>query len=327
MSKPTVTLTFAGDESKLTSSMDKVGTASETMGSRVGRSSEEMATAGSRAEAMAEKTDTAEARSQGFADVLTGATEGLAAWNDESLSGTEKMIALGQAGADLAGGLTNFLIPAISSVATFLKGGLSSAMSFVAAHPLVFVLLALVAVFVLLWTQSETFRRVVMDAFNAVGRFIRDTFGPVIGWIVDRWNDMIGWFKDLPRKIGEALSGIGRFVGDAFKSGLNVAIDIVNWFVRRANDLIDGINWVSPFADIPHIPQIARMHSGGVVSGTPGSEQLRILQAGEQVIPRSGRLDGGGGGTAVTFGGNTDSAFAGAFMKLVRDGTIQLGGT
>lgn len=322
-SKPTVTLTLAGDESKLTESFAKVGQASQKMGDDVGRASGKMREAGGGAEALAEKTDAAETKSQGFADVITGATEGLAAWNDESLSGTEKMIALGQAGADLAGGLTNFLIPAISGVASFMKGGLASAMSFIAAHPLIIALTALVAVIVLLWTQSETFRRIVIDVFNAVGSFISTVFRGAIDGIVAAWNGVIDFFKNIPRWIGDALGAVGRFIGDAFKGGLNVAIDIINWFVRRANDIIDGINWISPFDDIPHIPQISRMHSGGVVSGAPGTEQLRVLQAGEEVISNQAQRSGGGVAT-VRVVGDVDSGFASWLQNMFRTGVIQL---
>jgi hypothetical protein len=323
VSKPTVTLTLAGDESKLTESFDKVGAASKRMETKVGGASDKMKESGSALENLTERADNGETRFQGMADVIGGVTEGFAAWNDESLSTTEKIQTMSMAAADLAGGLVGFLLPVLGQVATFLKTQLLTAMNFIAAHPLIFALLALVAVFALLWANSETFRRIVIDVFNAVGGFIKDVFGAAIGWIVDRWNDMINWFKGLPGRIGDALGAIGRFVGDAFKAGLNVAIDIINWFVRRANDLIDGINWVSPFGDIPHIPQIGRMHNGGIVGGAPGTEQLKILQAGEQVTAAR-NVDGGSGQAAVVFGGDTDSAFATAFERLVQTGVITI---
>jgi phage-related protein len=323
MSKPTVTLTFAGDESKLTDSFGKVGAASQKMGEDVGKSSQRIGDSTSNLDKAIEKSDAIDTRAMGFRDTITGVSDTLKGLNDDSLSTEEKLLTLGMGIGDLASGFTNFLLPALGNVANFMKGGLASAFSFIAAHPLIFTLTALVAVFALLWTQSETFRRIVIDVFNAVGGFIKTMFMGAINGIVAAWNGVIDFFRNIPHWIGEALGAIGGFIGNAFKGGLNVAIDIINWFIRRANDIIDGINWISPFDDIPHIPQISRMHSGGVVSGPPGSEQLRMLQAGEEVTSNAGRRDNGGT-VSIGFIGNTDTAVASMFMGLVQTGQIQI---
>ena len=54
---------------------------------------------------------------------------------------------------------------------------------------------------------------------------------------------------------------------------------------------------------------------------------MAVLQAGETVLPTQGQRNpgGGGGAVAINFVGNTDGAFAAAFMSLVRAGKIQLG--
>jgi hypothetical protein len=321
MSKPTVTLTFAGDEAKLTDAMSRVGGASQKMSNDIGRSSEKVRESGGALETLTDKSDTAEQRFIGMSDIIAGVTDGFAAWNDESLTTGEKVQQLGMAFADVAGGLASFLLPIMGNVVAFMKGPLLSAMSFIAAHPLIFALTALVGVFVLLWTQSEKFRSIVIGVFNTVGNFIRDVFGGTIGWIVDRWNDVINFFKGIPRAIGDAFGAVGSAIGSAFKGALNVAIDVINWFVDRANDIIYGINVVSPFSDIPYIGHIRRLHSGGVVPGMPGQERLAILEAGETVIPAD---QSSGGATTMTFRGNTDSAVATLIMKLVRSGDIQL---
>lgn len=46
--------------------------------------------------------------------------------------------------------------------------------------------------------------------------------------------------------------------------------------------------------------EIPRMHTGGIVPGPPGSEVLRILQAGELVVPRNQVGSVGGGGMNIT---------------------------
>lgn len=322
-SKPTVTLTFAGDEQKLTDAMSRVGGASKKMGDDVGKSSEKMGDAGGKLDTLTEHADTTEKRFIGFSDILSGGLDGLEAWGDDSLSTGEKMQKMGMAVADIAGGMANFLLPVMGQVATFMKTQLLAALNFISAHPLIFTLTALVGVFVLLWTQSETFRRIVIDVFNAVGGFIKTVFGAAIDWIVDRWNDTIDFFKGIPKAIGDAFGAVGRFIGDAFKGALNIAIDIINWFVDRANDIIYGINVVSPFTDIPYIGHIRRLHTGGIVPGAAGEERMAILQAGETVLP-AGSSAGGGSVATVRFAGDVDSGFATWFQNMVRTGVLTI---
>lgn len=125
----------------------------------------------------------------------------------------------------------------------------------------------------------------------------RDSVVRAKQWIVDRWNDIIAFFGSIPRRIGEAFGSLGRILGDALKGAFNVGIDAINWFIDRANSAIHGINVINPFSDIPSIPKIGRMHSGGTVPGPLGMERLTILEAGETVLPvGAGR---GGGGSLV----------------------------
>ena len=107
--KPSVTLTLAGDEKKLTDAFDRVGASSKSMSDKVDDSGKNMSEAGNRFGDLAERAGTGEQRFTGFADVLGGSTEAWAAWNDESLTTTERMQAVGMSLADLAGGLEGFL--------------------------------------------------------------------------------------------------------------------------------------------------------------------------------------------------------------------------
>lgn len=191
------------------------------------------------------------------------------------------------------------------------------------ANPIVLVvtlIAGLVAAITILWTKSASFRQFFIDVWNG----IKDTVGTVANWIRDRANDIGNFFAAIPRRIADAFGNIGDAIGRAFKSALNVAIDVINWFVDRANDIIYGINVVSPFDDIPYISHIARLHTGGEVPGTPGTEKLAILQAGERVLPLGSSGGSGGGTTQVIFGGDVDGTFATAFMNLVRTGQITI---
>jgi phage-related protein len=232
-----------------------------------------------------------------------------------------------------------FLAPGLEAIAGFIErnvswlGPLAAGLTVAAgafwlvnaamnANPIMLIvtlLASLVVAFVSLWEQSAAFR----DFFIGMWNGIKSVVGGVVDWIVGRWNDVVGFFQGIPDAIGRAFGRVGDIIGRAFKGALNVAIDIINWFIGRANDAIYGINVVSPFDDIPYIGYIGRLHTGGKVGGAPGTEQLKILQAGETVT--SAANSSGGGGTAtVAFVGDTDGAFASAFQNLMRTGAIQI---
>jgi hypothetical protein len=217
-SKPSVTLTFAGDTDKLQKAMADVGSSHEKLGRQVSDTSDKLRHASVSAEGLAEHTDTAETRAQGFADVLTGVKDGLAAWGDESLSTQDKLIAMGQAGADLAGGLTSFVIPAVAALGSGLKTGLGGALNFVAAHPIVIFLILLAAVLVLLWTHSETFRRIVIASFGAAASFITGTLGGAFDWVMGK----IHWFVDANEQAAQRIIGFFRGVGDGIAGAFRV---------------------------------------------------------------------------------------------------------
>lgn len=176
----------------------------------------------------------------------------------------------------------------------------------------------LVAAIANLWQRSEAFRNFFIGMWNG----IRNTISSVVNWIKNAWNGVVSFFAGLPSRIGAALGSLGSVIKNAFKSAVNVMIDALNWGIDRLNDVITGANHLNPFSDIPHIPHISRLHTGGVVPGMPGSEQLAILQAGERVVNRGQTARDSG--VTVTFSGDTDGAFATAFQRMVRAGKIQI---
>ncbi len=179
---------------------------------------------------------------------------------------------------------------------------------------LVTTIAVLVGALVYLWTTSETFRNVVTGVF----RFVGDVVGNVVGWIVDRWNGMVDWFRNLPRRIGEALGSLGEIIQSAFRGGLNMAIDALNGGIRRINDLIYGVNVVNPFENIPYIPQVARLHTGGTFhSGSAMREGLAVLRDGEEVS-----APGQGGGRVIELRSMGGSA-ADLIAALMADGQVE----
>jgi len=312
--KPTVTLTLAGDESKLTDAFDQVGRASTDMADKVDKSSKSMEDTGKGMDSLGESTDAAEGKFQGFADTLTGTQDIMTGFREGDIVG------MATGFADLAGGLTEFLIPALSSFATFMMGPLRAAMTFIAAHPLLIFFGLLVAAVILLWTTSEDFRNIMIGVFQAVGSFIIGVFGGAIDWLVGAWNGVIGFFGGIGTAIGNALGNIGGFFKSAFKGAANLAIDAVNWMIDQINKLIYGVNVINPFDDIPDIPKLRRMHTGGIVPGMAGTETMIMAMAGERVVPNGQS----GGGSGLRFMGNTDTALAQLIMKMIRDGKIRV---
>ena len=346
-SKPTVTVTLVGDEQRLTKAFDNVGGAAEKMDTRVRDASDGMDRVSSTGDRAAEAADTAETRFTGFYDTIGGTRDALAALGDENLSTTDKLVALGQAGADLAGGLAGFLIPAIqgmwtklmaTTAATATLGAIQTAWNAITAastvamsalnaairaNPVLFLvglLALLVGGFMILWNRSEGFRNFFIGMWNG----FRSIVSSVVGWIVDRFNGLMSFFGGLPGRIGAALASVGGIVKNIFKGVVNTVVDALNWFLDHTlNWLIDRVNDVSGIVGIPaipRIPHIPRMHAGGVVPGAPGSERLIIAQGGEEITTRGQA----GGGQTVTFSGDLTNALAILIMKMINNGDIRI---
>ena len=314
-SKPTVTLTLAGDEKKLTEAFERVGAASKSMSDQVDDSSKTMRTAGDRFEATTERFDTLDTRAMGFRDTLTGLQDGFKGLTDDSDSLLDTLLLLGFGIGDLASGFVNFLLPMLRTFwTTLVESVIPAVWSFTSAllaNPITWVVIgiaALIAIIVLLVKHWD---------------WVKEAASNAAGWVRDRWNDLMGWFAGIPAWFGRIFGAVGDAISGAFKGALNWVIDRLNWLVDRANDLIYGINLVNPFNDIPAIPHIPRMHTGGVVPGAPGTESLAILQAGERVTAANSAA--GGGAVTIAFTGDTNSAFASAFQMLVQTGQIDLG--
>lgn len=365
-SKPTVTLTLAGDEKKLTesfdrtksagqsmvgsveqgsvkltSAFDKVGTSSKAMGDKVAGSSGDFDQVGRSTEDFVDKADGAESKAIGFTDSLSGMQGIMQGLSDDSLSTTDRLAVLGQGAADLAGGMANLIIPALGNFGSMLAStaagqwalnaaqtawnGITAASAaamrllnaaFIAS-PIGWIVLGIglvVAAFVLLWNKSAAFR----DFFIGIWNAIKSAVGAVIDWIKGAWNGMVTFVSGIVKAIGDAFGGIGNLIKNAFKTGINFVIDILNLAIGAVNLLIKGINLV-PGVDIPEIPKIKKLHSGGVVPGLPGEERLMVLQGGEKVQTSSQS----GSGRLIVEG---DGALAELLMRMVRTGEIRIEG-
>lgn len=344
-SKPTVTLTLAGDEKKLTEAFDRVGAASKAMGDKVSSTKGDFDSVGRSTDNFVDKADGAESKAIGFTDTLSGLQGAMQGLTDPTLSTGERLAVLGQAAADLAGGFANLVIPALGkmgsallassagqwvlnaaqSTGTVITGALTTAFgalnTVMRANPILTVITIiglLVGAFILLWNKSEGFRNFFIGMWNG----IKTVVGKVVDWIKGAWNGVVDFFSKLPGRITGFFRGLGEGIKNIFKGAVNVLIDLLNGGIGLINGLLHGINNVSGLLGIPaipDIPKIPRLHTGGVVDGMPGTEQLRVLQAGERVTTSS---QAGSGGRLVISAG-ADSALASFLMSLERKGIIR----
>lgn len=337
MGKPQVTLTLAGDESKLTQTFARVGESSRAMATSVGESSrviaEESASGFDRA---AEGADNAEGKAQGFASTLTG-TKDLMSATGEIARGNyfEGLVMAGQGAADLAEGLNYTVIPAVKAVAQGFVGQAAStvrATATAAAHrgamlvsaaatnvmtvaqkglnlamrlnPIGLIITAitlLVAGIVIAYKRSETFRAVVQTAMRGVQT--------AFGWVVTKGGELIGWFKSAPGKIGGFFKGVGAIVSAPFRAAFDG--------IRNAwNNTVGGKGFDVP-GWVPGVGgksfRIPYFHTGGIVSGAMGSETLAMVRAGERI---TGGRNSGGGTTIIL---RPDGTAAGrALMEILR---------
>lgn len=260
--KNQVTLTFAGDSSKLTKAFDDVGAHAKTMDTDVGNASRNI---GEKAHGgfgkAGEAADGAEGKAQGFADTLTGGQDIMTGFGDIAKGNLfDGLVTAGTGVADLAGGMAEFLIPMAKTgiLKAFAAGQwlINAAMS---ANPIGLVVIAivlLIAIFVIAWKKSDTFRQIVTGAFKAVwdfvkkvGAWFKDTLWPwlkgvfdkvstavtnVKNWIVTKFSEAVSWLKGLPGKISSAVST----AWNNFKAGAKAAKD---WAVTKFNELVSFV--------------------------------------------------------------------------------------
>jgi hypothetical protein len=218
------------------------------------------------------------------------------------------------------------------------------------ANPIGLIIIAVVALaagIVLLWKKSDTFRRIVTGAFNAVWGAVKDVFGwtkrnwPLllgiltgpIGWavlaITKNWDKIKAggvkvwdWIKSLPGKISGAFSKIATIISAPYKAGFNLIAKFWNNTVGRLHFTVPP--WVPGLGgkgfSFPQLPYLAKgghiTGAGMAMVGERGPEVVH-LPAGATVSPLS--RAGGGGEVKVTFDfRGADQEMHKLLRKLVR---------
>ncbi|MFI1195517.1 hypothetical protein ACH4T9_19980 [Micromonospora sp. NPDC020750] len=209
----------------------------------------------------------------------------------------------------------------------------------------VLAVVALIAAVVLIATKTTWFQ----DLWEVTWSAIKVAAEWVVNWIVGGWTwafgvieagvkawwklftwfwggairlgkDFLGWIVGIPDRVTATFAKVAGAVSRPFRAAFNLVSDA--W-----NNTIGRLRWTVP-SWIPSIggasisaPQLPKFHSGGRVSGAPGSEMLALLQAGETVTSAADATSGGR--TVVEFrsdGSRISSLLLEIVRQLVKDG-------
>ena len=195
--------------------------------------------------------------------------------------------------------------------------------------------LALVAVFIYLWTHCEGFRNFwigLWDGIKSVALAIAHWFaGPFARFFVRVWNGlksgvsaMVNFFKtrwnlftatleSVKTRVGKIFSAIGGFISGSFRSAVSIVKGAINGMIGVVNGAIGGLNKMIGLANkipgvhVPHIPTIPKLAKGGIVSPTPGGRPV-IMGDGSEVeiglpLSKLRALVGLSGGGSASTGG------------------------
>lgn len=128
------------------------------------------------------------------------------------------------------------------------------------------------------WGAISTF---FSDWWETIKRGFSSAVGAVESTLESAWETIKGAVETTWNGIRDFISGIWRSIVDGIKSNINTIIDGINL-------LIDGLNAVNPFEDIPHVPHLAQgtdfFQGGLAVVGERGRE-LVMLPRGSKVLP------------------------------------------
>jgi hypothetical protein len=131
---------------------------------------------------------------------------------------------------------------------------------------------ALVAVIVLIATKTHWFQNIWKASWSGIKAAASNT-----------WD----FLKNIPRWLGTAFSKVGSAITAPFRWAFNYIADAWNNTIGGLHFTVPG--WVPGIGGNSFgVPYIPHFHEGGIVPGVPGSNQLALLQAGEEVRSVSG---------------------------------------
>ena len=137
----------------------------------------------------------------------------------------------------------------------------------------------------------ETIKTFAMPIFNG----LVTVFNKVRDAIIDNSDSFESFFKVVKfiapfigQVIGSALSAIGSIasvVVSVFAKVLGAIEPVLNFAIKSINLIIKGLNLISPFKDIPTIPEMSKGTKVTDLGMIPGAEAIVIPKAATIVVP------------------------------------------
>lgn len=163
----------------------------------------------------------------------------------------------------------NFILTVIALIAAIgplagIIGGISSALMFLAANPIVILIAAIVGLVALIATKGDEIQAMLQKLDDFLQNiFITDwteVFGPEIGGILNKFFQNVKGIWDAIKKIFDGIidfirgvftgdwdrawTGVQKIFGGIFEGLVAIAKSPINMIIKLINGMIDGINWV-----------------------------------------------------------------------------------
>lgn len=247
-------------------------------------------------------------------------------WNALPQDTQQRIVAVGVALAAIGPALLLIskvlaIVSTAITVATTVVGGLSTALTFLAANPVVLIIAgitALVAAIVILWNKSEAFRGFILGVWSN----IQSAFGALVAWFGQKKAQLLGFFQGIPAWFGSIFgqawqaiknkfagwasfwgglwttiknkftsigTSIASAISGAVRSGINGVISRIESVINGAIGIINGaINLINKIPAV-HVGKVGRVSfprlaKGGIVD----SATIAMIGEGsssEAVIP------------------------------------------
>lgn len=208
---------------------------------------------------------------------------------------------------------------------TTIVGGLSKAMAFLAANPIVLIIAgitALVAAFVILWKKSEAFRNFWINLWNGIKTTAVNAWNTITGAITGAWDKIkakfAGWaafWAGLWNQVKSKFTGLGTALGNAIsgaiKGGINRMITRVQTIINSAIALINAAITLAnklPGVNVGKVKALSlpRLAEGGVlrhaqtvIAGEAGPEAIIPL---DKLFKKMDEMNTGGGVVINVYG-------------------------
>lgn len=263
---------LVGESDKAERAFRNVGSASDRMADEVKSNANRMESALSSVDS---SVDTSEGRFMGMADLLDGLGSAFGLPVDGAVN-------MARAFGDMAGGVTGFVVPAVQRLGAML--GLSTGATQAAAGANVTFGASLTAALGPIALVVAAIAAIVAIGYVIVRNWdtIKEAAAKVWEFIQGGWDKLLNFFGSIPGKLGALGGTLVDILTWPYRTAFNAIADLWNHTVGALEfsvpdwvPAIGGKGWA--------VPDMPKLHTGGIVPGIPGTEVPILALAGERV--------------------------------------------